>query len=419
MHAPVSELWAAHEAGDDQWFWLHAGEDAAPTADQATGLLMFTWTPQTPFAQVRHISGVASDETLEGIVAAARRYILSHCEVRGMRATLWMYEEDEKFVIDKEVEAVFKAARFRWFQLQNTRDGRRGQVMQSTRYEDDPPLPKVPAGLGIRIATVVQLGEAGTDAGASGSSVDGPVLVAEALRKAAAEDEKPAGGDKHLAHVFTQLQVRDLRVPAVKACVADWPKVEEFCNDAFESEFAVDLAGLASQASGAAACACMSIVSYWPKGSALEDGHMCIPLQGYAVVPGTQHPVLYLPTVQDDLFVIILCGAAYPAEKVAEVLAAGEMLDPPVPAARVPLVSLRGAVPQPGMSGTTLGSRAVAAATHAFAIDFAEGARTPGALVPDAAAGGETIAVAAPFTLAVYHQDLGDAEVPLVVAHVA
>ena len=35
MHAPVSELWAAHEAGDDQWFWLHAGEGAAPTADQA------------------------------------------------------------------------------------------------------------------------------------------------------------------------------------------------------------------------------------------------------------------------------------------------------------------------------------------------------------------------------------------------
>ena len=53
MHAPVSELWAAHEAGDDQWFWLHAGEGAAPTADQASGLLMFTWTPQTPFAQVR------------------------------------------------------------------------------------------------------------------------------------------------------------------------------------------------------------------------------------------------------------------------------------------------------------------------------------------------------------------------------
>jgi hypothetical protein len=90
MHAPVSELWDAHEAGDDQWFWLHAGEAEAPTAEQALGLLMFTWTPQTPFAKIWHISGVAGEELLEGLVAAARRYILTHCEVRGMRATLWM-----------------------------------------------------------------------------------------------------------------------------------------------------------------------------------------------------------------------------------------------------------------------------------------------------------------------------------------
>lgn len=292
--------------------------------------------------------------------------------------------------------------------------------MQSTRYEDDPPLPKVPAGLGLRIATVVELAEGapGPAEQAPESGLDGPVLVAEALRKAAAEDEKPAGGDKHLGHVFTQLQLRDLRVPAVKACVADGrPKAEEFCNEAFESVFAEDLAGLAL-GSGTLACACMSIVSYWPKGSFLgPDEHLCIPLQGYALPPGGgQDPILYLPTVQDDLFLIVLCGGLFSAEKVAEMLAAGEMLETQFTSAKIPLVALRGLSPA---AGTTLGNRAVASATHAFAIDVAEGAKTPGALAAALPSDDALVLVAAPFTLAVYHQDLGDAEVPLVVAHVA
>ncbi|CAE7526629.1 unnamed protein product, partial [Symbiodinium sp. CCMP2456] len=56
--------------------------------------------------------------------------------ISTIRVTLWYSpQEDGKMVLDKAAEKCFKQAGYRWFQLANSSDGRRGQVMCQKRNQ--------------------------------------------------------------------------------------------------------------------------------------------------------------------------------------------------------------------------------------------------------------------------------------------
>jgi hypothetical protein len=62
--------------------------------------------------------------------------------ISSLRLTLWYRDVDGTYELDKEVDNAIKSCGFRWFQLTNTNGGGRGQVMQTRRTPDDPPLPE-------------------------------------------------------------------------------------------------------------------------------------------------------------------------------------------------------------------------------------------------------------------------------------
>lgn len=53
-----------------------------------------------------------------------------------MRLTLNYYDHDGDFRTNKELEDLTKGLGFRWFQLSNYSDGRRGQQVNAKRSED-------------------------------------------------------------------------------------------------------------------------------------------------------------------------------------------------------------------------------------------------------------------------------------------
>jgi len=77
--------------------------------------------------------GVVQVDDLASVVAAVRAEILRTMNVGAVRLTLWFRDIDGTFVLDKDLQEKVKSCGFRWFQLTNTADQRRGQVMQSRR----------------------------------------------------------------------------------------------------------------------------------------------------------------------------------------------------------------------------------------------------------------------------------------------
>jgi hypothetical protein len=212
--------------------------------------------------------------------------------------------------------------------------------------------------------------------------------------------------------------------------------VAEFAADKTEGLPSIDelrsvvTAGTASEV---VAMSCMHIVTHWPRAAnetgrtLLDDGHIVVQLQGYANAPGYDHPILYLPTVQDDLFLVVFCGDLLDAGRVAELLASNVLADePPVVAARLPVSHAKGVQVDSKLSGS-VGTRDglgvdIGRVVHGFEVQVDEGLPMPGELLPGGIgveAAKPTYTVTAPYTIAVWHTDLGDAGFPLAVAQVA
>lgn len=127
--------------------------------------------------------------------------------VASVRAKLWYAQhEDGKFKLDPELDSAFKMATWRWFQLTNTSDGRRGQVVCLRRFVGrDPEAGEVPADFSMgsclflpRATGDLQFAEPSDICGAQAEAPAGNSLVlAGCLRKLAlAQPEANPGSDK-------------------------------------------------------------------------------------------------------------------------------------------------------------------------------------------------------------------------------
>mmetsp|Transcript_71448 Transcript_71448/g.201710 ORF Transcript_71448/g.201710 Transcript_71448/m.201710 type:complete len:909 (-) Transcript_71448:70-2796(-) len=159
--AKSMETWASlQEALEDEgigapeWFWLmrRDGQDPAatlPSPESADGLAVFRLKKMsTTFGQLLHIS-VVDSAWVEDALEAVKARMFAWLPIKSIRATIWYNNATGEMQLNKDFEACFKKARFRWFQLCNSK-GVRGQVMNCNRAE--PPDPVTPPELfGIEV----------------------------------------------------------------------------------------------------------------------------------------------------------------------------------------------------------------------------------------------------------------------------
>ncbi|KAF4663630.1 hypothetical protein FOL46_004643 [Perkinsus olseni] len=121
------------------WWWV-LGEDG-----KRIGLVVYHLkTHLAPQIHIVHIS-VKDLSFMDMVVTSLRGHIFGrYPEVTTIRATLWYMENPmaeegskERYSLDKEIEASFQRAHFRWYQLTQEADGRRGQVMNSRRNTEE------------------------------------------------------------------------------------------------------------------------------------------------------------------------------------------------------------------------------------------------------------------------------------------
>ncbi|KAF4695594.1 hypothetical protein FOZ60_004091 [Perkinsus olseni] len=121
------------------WWWV-LGEDG-----KRIGLVVYHLkTHVAPQIHIVHIS-VKDLSFMDMVVTSLRGHIFErYPEVTTIRATLWYIENPtaeegskESYSLDKEIEASFQRAHFRWYQLTQEADGRRGQVMNSRRNTEE------------------------------------------------------------------------------------------------------------------------------------------------------------------------------------------------------------------------------------------------------------------------------------------
>eukprot|EP00439_Symbiodinium_sp_Y106_P015529 s1127_g2.t1 len=96
-------------------------------------------------------------EAERGVLEVLRIQLFEVLPISTIRVTLWYSpQEDGKMVLDKAAEKYFKQAGYRWFQLANSSDGRRGQVMcQKRNQERDARAPADPADLSLSTCLLV------------------------------------------------------------------------------------------------------------------------------------------------------------------------------------------------------------------------------------------------------------------------
>jgi len=136
------------------WHWLlTSGRQVCHS--EPVGLVVFRHVRGAlgSHGQICHLS-LSGDGWLEKLpcaLDALRREMFRSFPIKSIRVLLrYSIQEDGSYQIDKAIENVFKQSGFRWFQLTNTSDGKRGQTMDLRRNEaQDPPAPSDVADLHI------------------------------------------------------------------------------------------------------------------------------------------------------------------------------------------------------------------------------------------------------------------------------
>lgn len=199
------ELAKDQESGLLEWHWVmpEGGSSDQPQPEQAEGLVVFRFVKGSfaNFAQLHHLSVAGPDfvAKLGRLADLVRRDLFQQLSIAMIRATLW-YSEDEsgKFVIDPDVEALFKERGFRWYQLtQNPDDGKRGQVMNQKRNaEVDPAKPQELLQLDVKMCLLLPLGAGGfaEDPNAAGAPFEAEggsqLLLVDCVRRYELEKDK-------------------------------------------------------------------------------------------------------------------------------------------------------------------------------------------------------------------------------------
>mmetsp|Transcript_53363 Transcript_53363/g.127291 ORF Transcript_53363/g.127291 Transcript_53363/m.127291 type:complete len:701 (-) Transcript_53363:122-2224(-) len=227
-----AEIGKARRLADLEWYWLCSSSDAnrsnADIARSAVGLVVFRVVrgAMSNHGQVCHLSVVGEQwrPQMERVLATVKETILRTCPVGSLRISLWYsYNEEGQYKLDPTIESMLKASGWRWFQLTNTADGKRGQIMVYRRNpEMDSPEPRQVMDLSLssclimgytkskEILAPLGVKASHSSSGVANASVHGnPLVMAECLRRhalaqgadtqsGAAEankSEQKAGGD--------------------------------------------------------------------------------------------------------------------------------------------------------------------------------------------------------------------------------
>eukprot|EP00929_Paragymnodinium_shiwhaense_P076553 TRINITY_DN39382_c0_g1_i1.p1 TRINITY_DN39382_c0_g1~~TRINITY_DN39382_c0_g1_i1.p1 ORF type:complete len:756 (+),score=191.95 TRINITY_DN39382_c0_g1_i1:124-2391(+) len=211
-----------------QWFWLldpskETDDTDSKCAEHAWGLAVVRLESSKNLGQVCHLSITAAGEQAEeenavwrqrlpGAIAALRTEMMTSMPINAIAVTLWHEQNEEKLlVLDKETEKPFKEAGYRWFQLTNTSDGKRGQVMRQRRMTEenggfDPTAPEEIVDLRFSTCLLVPYcketasGEAKQDAAAGSdessvreqaASAGNGLVMAECLRRHVLQQKVP------------------------------------------------------------------------------------------------------------------------------------------------------------------------------------------------------------------------------------
>jgi len=141
-----------------EFFWLFkasrddcvAVAQGASAALEADGLAVFQHKKASvQFGQLLHVSLAGEDfdkEAFLDALTAVKTWMFACLPIKGIRTTLWYStQDDDSYAPYPPLLAAFKSCFFRWFQLKNTTDGRRGQVMNRPRGSPDDGDPEPPA----------------------------------------------------------------------------------------------------------------------------------------------------------------------------------------------------------------------------------------------------------------------------------
>lgn len=230
--------------------------------------------------------------------------------------------------MDKQVEEVFKQSGFRWFQLTNTSDGRRGQIMQLRRGEGDPPAPPEVSDLRLASCLCLPLRSSAEEAVGTKDKPKRPgntLVLAERLRRHFLQrPEDPSSPQatavlegQSLQPLLQRLRDRGKRVSQVKCSDVTTPEaVEEFAKECLlagdddssqeAKNFAASLGG--SSAFAKVLCGGVALAVNWKE-------HYCDPadptsirvtVQALGLPPeGSEDPVVYLATEDEDVFCMV------------------------------------------------------------------------------------------------------------------
>lgn len=127
-----------------EWFWLlpkGGSETPGPETAEGLGVFQLQRSGGKTVAQLRHFSVVKLELFKEGL-CCLKNLMFARLPAASIRMVLWCQEqgEDGKVMANSQVEAILKELCFRWFRFENKR-GLRGKEMQRPRGEEDPEMP--------------------------------------------------------------------------------------------------------------------------------------------------------------------------------------------------------------------------------------------------------------------------------------
>jgi len=368
---PIEALIEALEDGPEapEWFWLvRRPEDgvmrAAPTPETADGLCVFRLKRlSTAVGQLLHLS-VTDLSWAEDALDAVKTRMFAWQPISSIRATLWYCDFDGEFQLYKDYEACFKKQRFRWFQLTNSK-GVRGQVMNSKRFPPDPPdfagdpaLPpeefavevcvgqawlvgghaNVPgagcpsSSLVVAAACLRQLWSQAAGAAAADGASEGVAADVAARRRAeAGAGSAPEGSPGHLAGALArtlEAGPSGRAIPGVALEAASEEHAELVRRGITAQGFAEAIAGLEAEAlvddvtamaPKEAVLGRLFVTLDWLSVRPRASGGFEVPVHMAGQCSGHFHPVFYVATTDDDIFVVIIPFEGFPTVPEAEV----------------------------------------------------------------------------------------------------
>ncbi|CAL1155095.1 unnamed protein product [Cladocopium goreaui] len=299
-------------------------------------------TPQSSLASVGVVLWLKKGRAARGVLEALRLQLFQMMPISSIRITLWYTPQDGKMLLDKEAEKPFKEAGYRWFQLANRADSRRGQVMSQKRAQErDGKLPLETPDLCISSCLLVPGRRKVPVVDEVYREAPGNILVlAECIRKHC-EDLQAASEPKVLQRTLEGLkEVKGSGSLVRSNCSADAKDWQDFAAECFKeltipSELTAWLCrerpesvakegeeGPESQVEREVLCAGLALRVNWKaqRGDPAEPETFTeIAVQATATSRVTESPVVYVAT-EDDEISVMMCklSASLPSDSLYE-----------------------------------------------------------------------------------------------------